>query len=401
MACDLCSGRAAIMEYPREIVAATQGSLPGMPEMRYAKYLVYYLDILGFKEAVRESLADEEKVRSIGSILETAKKNIARASYRPVSDRTHARMFSDTIVLSCPDPEPHEALALHDFASELQAMMVERDYFLRGAAVVGDHYENVEGDVMFGPAIIEAFEMEQRLAGWPRVLIQPGVLSAMRFPDSGDAPNRLGFLGEPARDTDGLLYIDYVMRSFLTATHDKWTAEMWDEPMPIRFGGDFLSLHKSAILKQVDSGQVKRDARRMSKYHTLASYHNATIDRLCSEIPDAYEPSRLERGTPWHKIWLFLGYSLLLSQAKWVPEHISYDEMAKSLREMMRRLSKGSLAQRSEGTEKPFVFPPEVRHIPTERVWEFVNAKLGELCSQKDVLRGKRIDLQTAFPGLY
>jgi len=364
----------------------------------YSKYLLFYLDILGFKEAVRHSMDDQIRIKRISDVLELARRIVSAANRTAVSPRLRTRMFSDTILLTCRNPSAADVIGLYQLASHIQILLVRQGYFLRGAAVVDDHYE--KGDVMFGPAIIRALEME-RLASWPRILIHPEVVHMRPSSEGDDTPLRLFW---PARDQDGMPYIDYLTQAFMEETILNWSLEMWNERVSPIPEIDFLSTHKYAMLAQINSETVKSDLSKLAKYHALATYHNSVIDKLCSYIPDSFDSTNIEPSTPWGRMRLLFGLSLILQAVKWPPDKYPPEEMVKMLRRKAREVLKPGYSKRKKTAKdesEHYTVPADVPHIPNDKVWEFLDAKLSELCKQKGVLEDKQIDLPAVFPALY
>jgi hypothetical protein len=257
----------------------------------YATYMIAYLDILGFKARVQASRSDPTAIEEIGDMLERVGRMVSTInSSWEATPGVRARMFSDTILLSCPNPDWRTLLAMCQFVVVFQALMIEKMHFLRGALVVGDHFER--GDIAFGPALIEAYEME-RLAIWPRVIVHPNV---MRQREIGDVER----MGEYyiRRDRDGLAYLDYLTGAFVMFTAYESVLEYLPKEGAVFVVRDVLSKHKSAIEGALEAAQ--RDSRLdlFTKYHSLAEYHNMVVKTLCGSIPDRFEYDQYVRTEP-------------------------------------------------------------------------------------------------------
>jgi hypothetical protein len=103
-----------------------------------------------------------------------------------------ASHFSDTIVLSCRPGRP----TLQIFALRVQSIcaMLLDGHYTRGAIVVGKVHHEIS--TVFGPALIEAYELEKNVAKYPRVIVTPDA-----FPHiSPTIPTRT--------DHDGLVFVD-------------------------------------------------------------------------------------------------------------------------------------------------------------------------------------------------
>lgn len=144
------------------------------------------------------------------------------------------------------------------------------DFFIRGAITVGSHCDR--GDVCFGPALIEAYEAERQLANWSRVIVLPKALDLR-------AHGRHPYL---KRDDSGITYVDYLLLCTLNLL------SLSEHPKKRQAGlhpFSWLSLiqkHKTALEMAVktlnaDSPQFLIT---LSKYYSLAHYHNRYIRQL-------------------------------------------------------------------------------------------------------------------------
>jgi len=236
-----------------------------MKDQTYKEYVVVFLDILGFSDKITSTINDPTEIKRILDMLEKSKQWVSFISKRDsdVAQSIIGRMFSDTIVLSCADTGIEQMKFIFSFLSLFQATIVQEGYFFRGAAVVGDHFE--EGEIMFGPAILQAYEIE-KLAVWPRVVIDQSAFrrTVMKRPESLVSNVFL-------RSEDGLVYLDYLCTAFVGLTTSKWLRELGNPLIPDSVAVDLFALHKSAILQAVNTTKAQSDIRVLTKYHRLAA----------------------------------------------------------------------------------------------------------------------------------
>lgn len=153
--------------------------------MSYSKHLVAFIDLLGFSEAMR----DRERSDSILALLTklAAFRGDFYAESREIENgrqsliRPAISAFSDNIVLSYPIDSlvehgvPLDAVVI--FLQKLVAYIAWNAFqcrlLIRGGLAIGDAYHS--GGVVFGPALIEAHEIERKLAIYPRVAIGPSI----------------------------------------------------------------------------------------------------------------------------------------------------------------------------------------------------------------------------------
>ena len=141
-----------------------------------------YLDVIGFKEAVRSAKNNPSKIKNILTLLKRASEiasNLRKRDYLISGyNKPKINLFSDSIFLSYLNPTYLSITQMIITAALFQFMAIEEQHFLRGATVTGNHYEY--RDIKFGPAIIKATEMESKSAIWPRVIVDPSVFNQVK-----------------------------------------------------------------------------------------------------------------------------------------------------------------------------------------------------------------------------
>lgn len=178
-------------------------------EPSYERRLVLFLDFLGFREHVKRTTKDirflSKIIRAINTVSELG--NDDRDFYK--SQRI--TQFSDCIVLSYRiDEEAAVFWMLFDIAVCILDI-VGQGFLLRGAVTVGNLIHT--RDYLIGPAIIEAYELESRVAKYPRVLIDKKVIKVARqAPRKGhtDVEEEKYVRAFMTKDKDKLHYFDYV-----------------------------------------------------------------------------------------------------------------------------------------------------------------------------------------------
>ncbi len=143
---------------------------------RLARCALLFLDLLGVTEMATNSRATQNLVA-----LELAIRGIVRDFLDPASFWP-AAMFSDTIVMASPvDPVVGEEAAIVGLlmqASWLQLSLAERGFFARGSITLGDFY--LRDELVFGAALVEAYNLERKHAIHPRVILLTEVHDAQR-----------------------------------------------------------------------------------------------------------------------------------------------------------------------------------------------------------------------------
>lgn len=156
-----------------QVTALTQDSARAVYEERY----VAFIDILGFTEIIKSSENNEQLLAEINDALSLKRdsyeqnfKSLAKLESTDSDLRVHT--FSDFVVLSTADT--NEGLVCLLFVCwHIAADWLRQGFFCRGGIAHGKLLHKVDNSVaprVFGPAFIEAYELEHSVADFPRVV---------------------------------------------------------------------------------------------------------------------------------------------------------------------------------------------------------------------------------------
>ena len=259
----------------------------GIPELppQYTESLVAFYDILGFSAFVRAHPDAKDIHRLFQQIKRVA--SFSRESTEVFGQRfIH---FSDTVIRTTPFIRAdglrnrfgilfHELLA----AVHFQLDLVSREQvFLRGAITHGLIFHG-ETEV-YGPGVIRAYELEKDVAVFPRIIIDPILLTlferaqVLRSEDNDFAEEQEYCFSLLKCGDDGIWFVDY-----LSAAERELDEQ---EYYPV-----FLANHKRMILRDRDESIGLE--RRNHKYTWLTTYHNATVNGISKDYLDAMGADR-------------------------------------------------------------------------------------------------------------
>lgn len=139
----------------------------------------------------------------------------------------------------------------------LQSNLVAEGFFVRGGLSLGSLH--VSDHVLFGPALVEAYDLESRAAVHPRIVLSRAAAETQRGTAGGSML---------MRDDDGQTFIDYLGA----------VVEEPDDPIPL------LRSHRDTVVDRLHGS--RRHKRRWEKYRWLGEYHNAVVRR---RVPKARE----------------------------------------------------------------------------------------------------------------
>ena len=182
----------------------------------YENRIVAFVDILGtsnaIKETVNNGVENKGATEDIYNLLKSTQEELNKIeNYNTtIKNSKITNHFSDSIVIS--DLVTKESGVLHILVEILFlcTTALEKNFFLRGA-IVCDQLCHTK-DIIFGPALIDAYKKEKDLAIYPRILIDEKVLDiAQKYPAKWlSKTERLKIEKKLiAKDFDGLNYINY------------------------------------------------------------------------------------------------------------------------------------------------------------------------------------------------
>lgn len=242
----------------------------------YERCVVTFFDILGFRALLKQRTASE-----IASMMSTFRTVASpRDPITPVRRMEDARLISqpsvewvsDAVVRSrTVDVQQRSGPLVRELIDllHIQIACIRNGILIRGATTIGQMHlgPNFEGPV-FGPALVDAYEMEDSEVVYPRIVVMDDALDIHRetrslWIEGHDYDDEKKFLDRLLkRDGAGPHYIDYLRVSF-----DEFDDPLLDWPA-------FLGKHKDLVQKGLQSVTPARVTR---KYSWLKEYHNEVI----------------------------------------------------------------------------------------------------------------------------
>ncbi len=235
---------------------------------QYQKSLLTYFDILGFRELVG-STADPEQVASKLRVFS----RLSQPERAEMEKWQHTfSHFSDLAVRNVPikareDLGAEQGLLYWELLdlAYIQSHLAEDGILIRGATTVGDIY--VDERLIFGPALIRAYELERGVASYPRIILDSRVFD--RLTDSpelcmpGVADQMRSLCTVIARDNDGTWFVDYLQATMY---------ELASEPAAY---AKFLRKHRDVVRNAaVKFPELCSPA---AKIGWLITYHNHAV----------------------------------------------------------------------------------------------------------------------------
>ena len=142
------------------------------PHEGYIDRYCAYIDILGFRDLVRNLADDYSKFQALRSLL-TKIHTPANPAEKAWHIDFRAQSISDAVAISTLANDTgliHLFIAIENLAVDL----LKAGYLMRGALVKGRLYH--DDQMVFGAALIHAFELESTVVRYPRVMITREVM---------------------------------------------------------------------------------------------------------------------------------------------------------------------------------------------------------------------------------
>lgn len=247
-----------------------------MESLEYESRICAFVDVLGFGDTVKRSVDErgQPMPKEIGRIvrfLSTMVRYTQREDFEHESALRTVTQFSDSLVISYPCRAQSEVfLSLLDL---LYCCMegVGLGFFLRGGVAVGPLLHTKE--MVFGPALVSAYEMESKHALYPRIIVHDDVLNTAKtaYADHHTPEQELRYVkGLLTKDKDGYRYIDYIGQA---------QGELADPE------GDFV-MYMGKLCHLIEAGLKIDDAKTRKKYVWLMEKYNAVVDGVIRTIQE-------------------------------------------------------------------------------------------------------------------
>lgn len=241
--------------------------------------VVAFIDILGFKEHVRDAKKKGNSQEiftkfqdTISNAFSTLDFSFAKDCYEisgglsDIKNTYNFRIFTDCILIGCPIRKTgnlstfiegcDEFHTVLDILYFLQTTLVNSGFFVRGGISVDEFY--MDDITIYGVAGIDAYDAESERAKYPRIILTKSAEAMLMKINKGfRAQKRENYIRKYLyKDRDGLFFINYLE-----------SINMRDIPFL-----EHLQMHKEVIEKNLQKHHDKPDI--LEKYVWAADYHN-------------------------------------------------------------------------------------------------------------------------------
>lgn len=241
-------------------------------EVKYKRKIVAFIDILGFSQLVKQSSRDNSLLQKIYKVLahfveERNKNNEIDKRYE--NNMWQYSTQSDCIVISYSFYQ--NSGSFFNIVTDIYYLIYELSFLgfiLRGGITIGDLVH--EKDVVFGPALVDAVCLEEKIAHYPRIIIsekdfKKGIAEGYLHSPKDDEEYIRKRL---KKDSDGFWYVDFF--------------EQYSEFDTIYDFNEYMINWKKIIESNLK--EWEKDANIYSKYCWLATKFNNAIKRFTLPI---------------------------------------------------------------------------------------------------------------------
>jgi len=169
---------------------------------KYSNKIIAFVDVLGIKTLIEQHRNNDEykaidKIEKMRKIVEDSTK----IEKQTKNVDLEYLQISDSFVFVC---DPKTVIMLIELLSTIQMRIInECQFLLRGAITIGDAIVREFGKFIIGPAYIQAYQLQENDAIYPRIIVDRSVTKAIKK----SAHPIKGYL---QRDSDKEFFVDYV-----------------------------------------------------------------------------------------------------------------------------------------------------------------------------------------------
>ena len=215
------------------------------------KYIVAYLDILGATNRIRENkIAQDDSLNLLYSLYKHTMSLASENGIKKFSD-IKFKIFSDNIIIAkkVSNDINNDVLSLLGCVSNFLCSSVGDSvgWLVRGGVTIGDFY--IDDMVVWGSALVRAYELEDKIAVYPRVVLDDNVVEIITKIDADYV----------RRDTDGQCFLNYMT--------------IWS------FAGEFVQ----SAFEQMKKEAIKKDGTYPDKVRQKLWWHMNYINQSLDE----------------------------------------------------------------------------------------------------------------------
>ncbi|MDL2236721.1 hypothetical protein LJC56_02670 [Christensenellaceae bacterium OttesenSCG-928-K19] len=183
--------------------------------LKTENYFVAYIDILGIKKMIE----NDDKDYYLNKIYNCMNAAIEQAKIMmnvPGCDNIKIKIFSDNMIFAIPSDfhmtdDHHPVISLNRIGTivgSLQRMFLEAGFLTRGGVTHDKLY--IDDTLVWGKALLDSYNLENNIAGYPRVVIDLKVKKIANLLVLDDESRDVLEMNNMKMDFDGIYFFDYL-----------------------------------------------------------------------------------------------------------------------------------------------------------------------------------------------
>lgn len=187
---------------------------------QYKDHYVAFLDILGFKECLKNNSCEE--IYSIFNVLRKKTRKQLNLNGVQIDAYEHIKytILSDSIIVYIDASVDDAFTTLLDVCSNLQRALASRvvPILMRGGIAKGNLFYDSNSNIIYGEGLVKAYLMESNLAKYPRIIFSGDTLLAGKENAKYTFTEFNSLLSNYREDDDCLYYVEYLASYFMDVT---------------------------------------------------------------------------------------------------------------------------------------------------------------------------------------
>ena len=175
---------------------------------KFDNYIIAYIDFLGIKEKMKNE-SSYESLQILKFLLMGTKRTASYISDINTINDFEIKIFSDNIVIAQKVEEERvndQIISIVNLMGSIQFhALLQFDFWLRGGITIGELF--IDDSVVWGNGLIEAYNIEDNLANYPRIVLSNKVLEKYQ----SCKKESLNLFGLIKKDFDGLWFVDFLI----------------------------------------------------------------------------------------------------------------------------------------------------------------------------------------------
>lgn len=223
----------------------------------YEQRAVLFLDVLGFSRLIREG-----RMNLIEDSL-----SVTFGKYQSGFNVT---AFSDNIVVSVKLQQGNDLLNLLHFSCYLTWKLMTKGVLSRGGIAIGELHH--KGSIIYGPALLEAYQLESQVAIYPRIVVAHDAKEKARALGGIEDPSETQIIALLKVDSDGWNFVHIMGHSAMMPRSEMLPPEVAAQRGPIP--NEILLQSKVDVARKSLKGNPTSDGdvRSISKHQWMQRY---------------------------------------------------------------------------------------------------------------------------------